>query len=123
MIKFDDLKKFFPCLFISTLLFAASCSTSHFPWVYRIDVDQGNIVDTKKLDQLELGMSMRQVRYLLGTPLIQDTFHPNRWDYFYSYETGKGLISRKSLILHFNEEQSLARIDQKDMKTFQRNFY
>lgn len=123
MIKFGQAHSFAALTIIISACFLSGCSTSHFPWVYRIDVDQGNIVDKKKLDQVELGMSMRQVRYLLGSPLIKDTFHPLRWDYFYSFETGKGVITRKRLTLTFNENQQLAHIDQKDTKTLKRHFY
>ncbi|MCY4044233.1 MAG: outer membrane protein assembly factor BamE [Cellvibrionales bacterium] len=104
-------------------LFFSGCSTSHFPWVYRIDVDQGNIVDKKKLDQLEIGMTTRQVRYLLGTPIVKDTFHPNRWDYVYTFESGKGVITRKVLTLYFDETLKLQRIDQKPTKTLKRKFF
>jgi outer membrane protein assembly factor BamE len=110
-------------LLIIVGLFFSGCSTSHFPWVYRVDVDQGNIVDKKKLDQLEIGMTTRQVRYLLGTPIIKDTFHPDRWDYVYTFESGKGVITRKVLTLYFDKSLKLERIDQKPTQTLKRKFY
>ncbi|MEO0442534.1 MAG: outer membrane protein assembly factor BamE [Pseudomonadota bacterium] len=61
---------------------------SIFPGVYRIDIPQGNLVDESKLAEVETGMEPRQVRYLLGTPLVTDTFDQNRWDYFYSLRNG-----------------------------------
>lgn len=78
----------FKLLGISLLaLSIASCSFLEFPGVYRLDIPQGNLVDPKKVAQVEVGMEPRQVRYLLGTPLVTDTFNQNRWDYFYSVQS------------------------------------
>ena len=60
-----------------------------FPGVYRLDIPQGNILDEEKIDQLEMGMTKRQVRYLLGTPLVVDSFNQDRWEYYYSYKRYK----------------------------------
>ena len=108
-------------IFSSLLLLQSGCSTSHFPWVYRIDVEQGNIVDEEKLAQVTVGMSKRQVKYLLGTPMIQDTFNQDRWDYFYSYETGKGRIDRDLITLYFSGDK-LKSIDKKEYDAVQREF-
>jgi outer membrane protein assembly factor BamE len=68
------------------ILFSAQACV--FPGVYRIDIPQGNLVDSEKLKEVEIGMEPRQVRYLLGTPLINDTFNQDRWDYYYSVTNG-----------------------------------
>ncbi|MCH6581928.1 MAG: outer membrane protein assembly factor BamE [Gammaproteobacteria bacterium] len=52
--------------------------------IYRPEVQQGNVVTQKMIDQLKIGMPRRQVRFILGTPLIEDPFHQDRWDYYYS---------------------------------------
>ena len=57
------------------------------PSAYRIDIPQGNLIDEGKLDEVEVGMEPRQVRYLLGTPLVTDTFNQDRWDYYYSIQS------------------------------------
>lgn len=62
---------------------ALSACTAHRP-----DIQQGNVVTQEQLDQLEQGMDQRQVRFLLGTPLVRDPFHQSRWDYYYSYTPG-----------------------------------
>lgn len=62
----------------------SSCASFEFPGVYKLAIPQGNLVDKENVDQVQIGMEPRQVRYLLGTPLIADTFNQNRWDYFYS---------------------------------------
>lgn len=100
------------CLLIS------ACSTSHFPWVYRLDIEQGNIVEDDQLAQVKIGMTTSQVRYLLGTPMVQDTFHKNRWDYFYSVRTGDGLLERRLLTLHFADDK-LTRIDEKPPESYE----
>ena len=53
----------------------SACSFVGFPGVYKIDVEQGNIITQEMADQLQPGMSRRQVRFILGTPLVEDTFN------------------------------------------------
>jgi outer membrane protein assembly factor BamE len=78
---------------------------------YRMDIQQGNIVNTETVAQLKTGMTKRQVRFLLGTPLVQDPFHQSRWDYLYTLKEG-GKSSAKSyrLTLHFSNDK-LIRIE------------
>jgi outer membrane protein assembly factor BamE len=75
-------------IILLTLAFS-NCSSLEFPGVYRLDIPQGNLIDQEKITQLKIGMEPRQVRYLLGTPLIVDTFNQDRWDYFYSIRKNK----------------------------------
>ena len=98
-------------------LFCTACSTSHFPWVYRVDIEQGNIVDDDKLAEVKAGMTKAQIKYLLGTPLIQDTFDPSRWDYFHSFRTGKGRYESRRVTLHFDGEKltSIEKIDPEEL--------
>jgi len=98
-----------PLLLISALI-TTGCSSMRFPGVYRIDVAQGNILTKDMVDKLRLGMTPRQVQYVMGSPMIWDTFHPGRWDYLYSLETGKGLMIQNQLTLYFENER-LAKID------------
>ncbi|MFW1678587.1 outer membrane protein assembly factor BamE [Pontibacter sp. JAM-7] len=87
-------------LFFSLIL--AGCSG--FPGVYKIDVPQGNVVTQDMVDQLRPGMTHNQVRYVLGSPLVTDTFHQNRWDYIYRKKTGKtGEIEQYRLAVLFSE--------------------
>ena len=80
------------------------------PGVYRIDIQQGNIVDGESLDQLEIGMERRKVSFILGTPLLVDPFHQDRWDYYYSLRPGSGAVQRQHITLHFVDDR-LARIE------------
>ena len=56
--------------------------------VYRMDIQQGNYLDGKAVSQLKVGMTRSQVRYLLGTPMVEDVFDTQRWDYIYYYKRG-----------------------------------
>lgn len=79
----------------------AGCS---FPGVYKIDVQQGNVVTQEMVNQLRPGMTTRQVRFIMGTPLIQDTFHPERWDYLYSMKAGHQEREQERVVLTFEND-------------------
>ena len=68
-------------------LFLVSCGSARLPMPniapYRIEIQQGNFVSQEMVSQLKLGMSKDQVRFVLGTPLITDSFHADRWDYVF----------------------------------------
>jgi outer membrane protein assembly factor BamE len=78
-----------------------ACSAVGFPGVYRIDVEQGNIVTREMIDQLQPGMSKRQVRFILGTPLVEDSFNRNRWDYLYNKRNGLEVLAEESVTITF----------------------
>lgn len=77
---------------------------------HKIDVQQGNFVDHKMLEKLKPDMTRSQVRFVLGTPLIADPFHPDRWDYVYL--TGKaGDVRSQSRVTVMFEGDRLKRIE------------
>lgn len=82
-------------------LFVSSCQ-SRLLTVYKIDVQQGNAVEAKAVDKITLGMNREQVRFVLGSPLITDSFHPDRWDYIYLFTPGYGEEQRRQLTLIFD---------------------
>ncbi len=84
-----------------------------FPGVYRINVEQGNVVTEEMVEQLRPGLNRRQVRYIMGTPLIEDSFHEDRWDYLYLLRNGSELLSETQLTLWF-EEDALVRVEGPD---------
>lgn len=93
------------------MLALAACSTRNIPLSpHRIDVQQGNALEQEAVEKLKTGMTRSQVRFLLGTPLLVDPFHSNRWDYVYNYRTAGKLTERKRLALIF-EGDVLARFD------------
>lgn len=85
-----------------------------FKGVYVIDVKQGNVVTQEMVDQLQPGMDKRQVRFIMGTPLLNDVFHKQRWDYYYSYEPG-GEEKTDQIVSLFFENEKLAQL-QGDMR-------
>ncbi len=82
-------------------LFLSACA-------YKIDIPQGNVITQSQVDQLRPGMSANKVRYLLGTPLLKDPLHPNRWDYVYSFQKGGGPRFIQHLTLFFDDQERLA---------------
>jgi outer membrane protein assembly factor BamE len=98
-------------------LFLGACSgdpvVNRLPWVYRIDIQQGNVINQDMVSQLRLGMTRRQVQFLLGAPMLTDPFHANRWDYFYLYRPGSesdAEPARRNISLFFDADE-LVRID------------
>lgn len=71
------------------------------PDAHRIDVQQGNVIDQEALNQIRPGMNRRQVRYILGGPMVTDTFHKDRWDYIYSLQKRGQVLEQKQVTLYF----------------------
>lgn len=73
--------------------------------VHKIDIQQGNVITQEMVDKLKPGMTRTQVRFVLGTPLITDAFHRDRWDYFYSFKVGaQGVAETRRLTLTFQDD-------------------
>ena len=74
--------------------------------IYRMDIQQGNLLDAEQVDQVEVGMTRSQVRYLLGTPMVIDSFDRDRWDYIYSYQRGHSRqIEKRHLVIWFDGDK------------------
>lgn len=74
--------------------------------VYRPDIQQGNFLEGKTVDQLQVGMTRSQVRYLLGTPLVPDLFDKDRWDYLYYFQRGRlRRPVQRHVIVYFKEDK------------------
>ena len=79
--------------------------------VYRMDIPQGNRVDAVKVEQLEIGMSRNQVRFLLGSPSVVDLYQPDQWHYIYYLKTGDdGKVEKRQMTLIFVDDL-LAEVD------------
>ena len=76
-----------------------------FPNVHRIEIQQGNIIEQDMVDQLKPGMTKAQVRFVLGTPLIADTFNQSRWDYYYSIVDGEGKKTTEQFSVFFEDDK------------------
>jgi outer membrane protein assembly factor BamE len=75
---------FLVALCASLTLPACSFILNNMPGVYRIDIEQGNMIDQSMVDQLRPNMTKRQVLFIMGSPMLTDSFHEQRWDYVYS---------------------------------------
>lgn len=77
---------------------------------YKIDVQQGNVLTQEMVAQLKPGQTREQVRYILGTPLLADIFHQQRWDYVYSYRKGRsGEVETRQFSVYFDKDNRLER--------------
>lgn len=71
------------------------------PLVYRQDIQQGNVLTQDMVNQLRPGLSKQQVRFIMGTPMLVDVFHQDRWDYLYTMARGWGEMEEKRIHLYF----------------------
>ena len=87
------------------LLALSGCgSIYHAIGTYRIDIQQGNNVSNEMVRQLKLGMSKEQVRFVLGTPLVTDIFHSDRWDYVYYHKPqNSNQVEKRKLAVFFKD--------------------
>jgi len=102
---------------VSVLL--VSCSALTMPklpsfTVYKMEINQGNMVTPEMRYKLKVGMTRLQVQTILGTPLVNDAFHANRWDYVYRLEKKGKLLETQRMALYF-EGEHLTRIDDSNM--------
>lgn len=97
---------------LSAMLLAAACSTKPtFFNEYKIDIQQGNVLEQHMIAQLQPGQTREQVRFLLGTPTLTDIFHQNRWDYPYRYQTGStGEVEMRTFSVFFDQEGRLTHV-------------
>lgn len=84
---------------LALLLGACSLTT------YKMDIQQGNVVTQEMVSKLRSGMTRSQVRFVMGTPLVSDPFHAERWDYFYEFIKGGKPKDRRRLTLIFDKDQ------------------
>ena len=92
-------------LFVLLLLLISSSLSGCF-LLYQQDIEQGNIITQKMVTQVHRGMTREQVRYVLGTPLVSDVFHRDRWDYYYSLQPkGRKVTKKQRITILFNGDK------------------
>ncbi len=96
-------RKMVPLVFryLTLFIFLTSCK---FPGVYKMEVKQGNQVNLTHLKELKVGMTKEQVRFLLGSPLIRDSFNPKKWIYLGQIRFDNQLLNKTKVILEFRED-------------------
>ena len=98
------MRKLTPTIVIAMFLaLSAGC-------VYVAPISQGNVLDQEDIDQVEINMTRSQVRFLLGTPMVDDPFHADRWDYVYYLKIGRRDASFKRWVSIFFENDQVSRI-------------
>ncbi|MGH8583169.1 MAG: outer membrane protein assembly factor BamE [Gammaproteobacteria bacterium] len=99
------------CACLTACLLLAACASGpvenmRVPLIYRVDVQQGNIITQDMLAQLKPGMEKAKVRYIMGTPLVTDVFHADRWDYVYTLQPGdEGRAVQRRVSLYFSGDR------------------
>lgn len=89
---------------LHVLLLLAGCSSvPSLP--YKIEIQQGNVITHEMMEKLKPGMTRAQVRYVLGSPMISDAFHDNRWDYVYRLEQEGRLIEQHRITVFFEDDR------------------
>jgi outer membrane protein assembly factor BamE len=78
---------------------------------YRMEIQQGNFITQEQVDKLKPGMSKEQVRFVLGTPLLVDVFHPDRWDYVYRRQKARSQELEERRLTLFFESNRLTRTE------------
>ena len=101
--QFSFRKSLVLALFLGLLTTASGC-------VYRANISQGNIVEEEDLDQVAIGMTRNQVRFLLGTPMVSDPFHQNRWDYVYYVKIGRNDATAKRWVTILFDDETVSEI-------------
>lgn len=91
-----------PLALLCSITLLAGCQYFQFPGVHKINIQQGHIINKEMIEQLEPGMNKRQVRFVLGNPLISDVFDDDRWDYYYSLKMGDGRFYKRLLTVYFD---------------------
>ena len=95
-----------PVAWVGAMMLASACT---YLTPYKLPIQQGNIVDSESLTKLKSGMSKNQAVQVLGTPLLNDVFHANRWDYVH-FLNKRGRISEQKHVVLIFEEEKLARL-------------
>jgi outer membrane protein assembly factor BamE len=103
------IRNFFIRFFV-TFAFVLTLSACSYFAPYKIDIQQGNIVPQENVEKLKVGMTRSDVKNLLGTPLVSDIYHADRWDYVYSLRKGWTVEDQRKLTLTF-EKDVLAKIE------------
>jgi len=88
---------------IAIALSLSACSS----WVYRIDIPQGNYLEQKSIDKIQIGMTKEQVKFILGSPVMIDTFDQDTWNYVYRFKSGRSedLNMQKNFTILFEENK------------------
>ena len=106
----NTLKKFKTSLLVFFCMLVLNACAQWLPEAHKLDLQQGNSVKLEQLEAISIGMTKTEVRKIMGSPMLSDPFHNQRWDYFYRFIPNKG-FERKSLLTLYFEDDRLVKID------------
>ena len=89
--------------FLIIILTALSISACSFPGVFKINVQQGNIITQDMLDTLKAGMTKKQVHFVLGAPVLDNTFDTELENYVYTYQVAGGEIEKQTIKVYYSQ--------------------
>ncbi len=91
---------------IAVALSLSACSS----WVYRIDIPQGNYLEQKSIDKIQVGMTKEQVKFVLGSPVMIDAFDKDTWNYVYRFKSGRSekFNTQKSFTIKFEDDKLIS---------------
>ncbi len=97
---------YFRVAIVITALTLSACSS----WVFRYDVPQGNYLEQKSIDKLQVGMTKEQVKFILGSPVVVDAFNDDTWSYVYRLKSGrsKKFDMKKQFIINFSDDKLIS---------------
>jgi len=97
---------YFRVAIVITALTLSACSS----WVFRYDVPQGNYLEQKSIDKLQVGMTKEQVKFILGSPVVVDAFNNDTWSYVYKLKSGrsKKFDMKKQFIINFADDKLIS---------------
>lgn len=110
IIRYIKMQKLLIFLVAGAVLMVSACSVPSIPGAYKIDIPQGNVITQEMVDKLKPGMDKSQVVFALGSPMLVDVFHQERWDYVYSLQPGGEERQQRRISLFF-EEDTLKRVE------------
>jgi outer membrane protein assembly factor BamE len=96
----------FRTIIITIALSLSACSS----WVYRIDIPQGNYLEQKSIDKIQVDMTKEQVKFILGSPVVVDSFDNDTWNYVYRFKSGrsKKLDMQKMFTIKFKDDKLIS---------------
>lgn len=99
------MRRLFSVIWVAMPLALGNLTACSYLTPYKLDIPQGNAITADQVDKLKLGMTRSQVRFILGTPLLADTFHQNRWDYLFYDSRGGSLKESRSYQVTFDGDR------------------
>lgn len=88
-------------LALTSITLLQACS---FPGVYKINIQQGNIITQEMLDTLKPGMTQKQVHFVLGKPIVENVFNPSLENYVYTYQKAGGEILQQTIKIYYEND-------------------